>query len=111
MHLGNKTVNNLVEILVSLQKFYGWFYGGGFRTYHVGSVENEVTSPSCIQAGILAPPNNMMNATQKMALPTMTVCHQFDKLPPLNCRQYCHIWLAYTLEKTSASFLSAVWLS
>lgn len=76
MHLGNKTVNNLVEILVSLQKFYGWFHGGGFRTYHVGSVENEVTSPSvenevtspsCIQAGILAPTNNTTKATQKIS--------------------------------------------
>ena len=87
-----------------------WFFNI-YRRSHVGSVENMLTSPCCIQAGILAPPNNTTNATQKTALRTMTVCHRFDKLPPLNCRPYCHIWLAYTLEKTSASFLSAVWLS
>jgi hypothetical protein len=42
-----------------------------------------LTSPCCIQAGILAPTNNMTNTTQKTALRTMTVCHRFDKLPPL----------------------------
>jgi hypothetical protein len=42
---------------------------------HVGSVEKMLTSPCCIQAGILAPPNNMRNSTQKTALLMMTVCH------------------------------------
>jgi hypothetical protein len=56
----------------------------GFMSYHrshvqyIGSVENMLTSPCCIQAGILAPPNNTRNSTQKTALPTMTVCRQFD---------------------------------
>jgi hypothetical protein len=52
------------------------------------------------RCAILAPPNNTTNATQKTALPTMTVCRRFHKLPPLTSAIFLNIWLTYAPEKT-----------
>jgi hypothetical protein len=71
--------------LYSPMYLYGLFHNE--KTYcwsHVGLVGNCVTSRCGTRCAILAPPNNTTNATQRTTLPTMTVCCQFHKLPPLH---------------------------
>jgi hypothetical protein len=84
--------------------YCSWFHV--FRTYRttlVGSVGNYVTSPCGTRCAILAPPNNTTNATQKTALPTMTVCRRFHKLPPLNSPTH---WLHLSRESPWRQFLN-----
>jgi hypothetical protein len=64
--LGQVEFHHMIQDLNTLVPGYGCFHGfHEYRTTHVGSVENHVTSPCCIQAGILAPPNYTTNAAQK----------------------------------------------
>ena len=81
-----KNVMTIYKTRPNHQNLYGLFHKEKtYRTTRVGSVGNYVTSPCGTRCAILAPPNNTTNATQKTALPTMTLCRWSHHLPPPNC--------------------------
>jgi hypothetical protein len=91
------------QVYRTFQDTYGLFHiEKTYRWSHVGLVGNYVTSRCGTRCAILAPPNNTTNATQKTALPTMTLCRRFHKLPPLHSPTH---WLHFSRKSPWRQFL------